>query len=47
MLRECVVTDRVRVPPDTSWHGVTLRRADGDALVPGERRIGDLAIANL
>ena len=46
MLRECIVTDGARVPADTSWHGVTIRRADGE-LAPGERRIGDLAIASL
>lgn len=46
MLRECVVTDRVRVPSDTSWHGVTIRVASGD-LAPGERRIDGLAIATL
>jgi hypothetical protein len=46
MLRECVVTDGVRVPADTSWHGVTIRVADGE-LMPGERRIDDLAIASL
>jgi mannose-1-phosphate guanylyltransferase len=46
MLRECVVTDGVRVPADTSWHGVTIRVADGD-LAPGERRVEDLAIASL
>jgi NDP-sugar pyrophosphorylase family protein len=46
MLRECVVTDGVRVPADTSWHGVTMRVA-GDDLAPGERRIDDLAIASL
>jgi NDP-sugar pyrophosphorylase family protein len=45
-LRECVVTDGVRVPADTSWHGVTMRVADGE-LAPGERRIDDLAIASL
>jgi ADP-glucose pyrophosphorylase len=45
-LRECVVADGVRVPADTSWHGVTIRRAEGP-LVPGERRIDDLAIAPL
>jgi NDP-sugar pyrophosphorylase family protein len=44
MLRECIVTDGVHVPPDTSWHGVILRRAD-DALAPGEKRIGDLAVS--
>jgi NDP-sugar pyrophosphorylase family protein len=46
MLRECVVTDGVRVPADTSWHGVTIRAADGE-LSPGERRVDDLAIASL
>jgi mannose-1-phosphate guanylyltransferase len=46
MLRECVVTDRVRVPADTSWHGVSLRVATDD-LAPGEKRIGDLAIAGI
>jgi mannose-1-phosphate guanylyltransferase len=46
MLRECVVTDGVRVPADTSWHGVTMRVADGE-LAPGEHRIDDLAIASL
>jgi NDP-sugar pyrophosphorylase family protein len=46
MLRECVVTDGVRVPADTSWHGITMRVASGE-LAPGERRIGDLAIASL
>lgn len=46
MLRETVVTDGVRVPAGTSWHGVTLRRPTGP-LAPGEQRIGDLAVANL
>ncbi|HET9360760.1 MAG TPA: NDP-sugar synthase, partial [Vicinamibacterales bacterium] len=46
MLRECVVTDGVRVPADTSWHGVTLRAATGE-LAPGERRIDGLAIGEL
>lgn len=46
MLRECVVTDGVRVPAETSWHGVSIRVADGE-LVPGERRVEDLAIASL
>jgi mannose-1-phosphate guanylyltransferase len=46
MLRECVVTDGVRIPADTSWHGVTIRVADGE-LAPGERRIETLAIASL
>jgi NDP-sugar pyrophosphorylase family protein len=46
MLRECVVTDGVRVPADTSWHGVTIRNATGE-LAPNERRIEGLAIASL
>ena len=46
MLRECVVTDGVRVPADTSWHGVTIRVASGE-LAPGERRIDGLAICSL
>jgi mannose-1-phosphate guanylyltransferase len=46
MLRECIVTDAVRVPADTSWHGVTIRNASGE-LAPGERRIEELAIASL
>jgi len=46
MLRECVVTDGIRVPGETSWIGVTIRRAEGD-LAPLERRVGDLAIGPL
>lgn len=46
MLKECVVTDGVRVPADTSWHGVTLRVPAGE-IAPCERRIGDLAVASL
>lgn len=46
LVRQCVVTDGVRVPADTSWIGVTLRPAS-DALVPGEKRIGDLAVSSL
>lgn len=46
MLRRCIVTDGARVPEDTSWVGVTLRRANGE-LAPGERRIGELAVASL
>ena len=46
MLRECVVADGARVPGDTSWTGVTLRPATGE-LAPGERRIGELAVASL
>lgn len=46
MLKECVVADGVRVPADTSWHGVTLRHAAGE-LAPGERRVGNLAISSL
>jgi NDP-sugar pyrophosphorylase family protein len=46
MLRGCVVADGARVPGDTSWSGVTLRPASGE-LAPGERRIGELAVASL
>ena len=46
MLQECVVTDGVRVPADTSWHGVTIRVASAE-LTPGERRIEGLAIGSL
>jgi mannose-1-phosphate guanylyltransferase len=46
MLQECVVTDGVRVPADTSWRGVTIRVASGE-LTPGERRIEGLAIGSL
>jgi NDP-sugar pyrophosphorylase family protein len=45
-LRECIVADGARVPADTSWRGVTIRPATRE-LAPGERRIGDLAIASL
>lgn len=55
MVRECVVCDGARIPPDTSWHGVSIRNvrlpeSSGLHVVPmapGERRIGDLAIASL
>jgi NDP-sugar pyrophosphorylase family protein len=46
LLRDTVVTDGVHVPADTSWHGVTMRVANGE-LAPGEHRIGTLAIASL
>ena len=46
MLKECVVTDGVRVPADTSWHGVTLRVASGPH-ESGEKQIGDLAVGRL
>jgi mannose-1-phosphate guanylyltransferase len=46
LVRGSVVADGVRVPADTSWIGVTLRRANG-ALAPGEKRVGDLAIASI
>ena len=45
-LRECIVTDGVHVPADTSWTGVTIRLATGE-LAPGERRIDGLAVASL
>lgn len=46
MLRECIVTDGVTVPADTSWHGVSIRNATGE-LVPGEKQVDGLAIAGL
>ena len=46
MVKECVVADRVVVPSDTSWHGVTLRVPTGE-LAPGERVIEGLAVCPL
>jgi NDP-sugar pyrophosphorylase family protein len=46
MLRECVVTDGIRVPSDTSWHGVSLRVSRGP-LEPNEREYDGIAIAAL
>ena len=46
MLKECIVTDGVRVPADTSWHGVSLRVARGP-LEPGEREYDGMAIGPL
>jgi NDP-sugar pyrophosphorylase family protein len=46
LVRECIVTDGVRVPADTSWHGVTMRVASGE-VGPGERVIDGLAIGSL
>ena len=46
MLRDCIVTDGVRVPADTSWHGVTMRVPRGE-LAATERRILGLAIGSL
>jgi len=46
MLRECVVTDSVVVPADTSWHGVTLR-VPTTQRAAGERVIGGLAGCSL
>jgi len=45
LLRQCIVTDGARVPEDTSWVGVILRRADGE-LDPREKRVGDLAVSS-
>lgn len=45
-LQDCIVADGAHVPADTSWRGVTLRRATGD-LAANEKRIGALAIATL
>jgi len=46
ILRETIVMDGARVPAHTSWHGVTLRPATVP-FVPGEKQIGDLAVAPL
>ena len=46
LLRQCVVTDGVRVPADTSWIGVTMRRPNGE-LAEGERIIEGMAIRSL
>jgi NDP-sugar pyrophosphorylase family protein len=46
LVRECVVCDGAVVPAQTAWHGVSIRQAAGE-LDPGEKRIGDLAIAAL
>ena len=46
LLRQCIVTDGVRVPADTSWIGVTMRQPNGE-LAPGERVIEGLAISSL
>jgi ADP-glucose pyrophosphorylase len=46
MLKECVVTDGVVVPADTSWHGVTLR-VPGSELATGERVIEGMAVCPL
>jgi mannose-1-phosphate guanylyltransferase len=46
MLKECIVTDGVTVPAGTAWHGVILRRVNGQ-LVPGEKQIGELAVWGL
>jgi mannose-1-phosphate guanylyltransferase len=46
LLRDCIVTDAVQVPADTSWTGVIIRAAGGE-LAPGERRIDGLAISSL
>jgi mannose-1-phosphate guanylyltransferase len=43
-LRECIVTDGVRVPGHRSWERLTLRAVGpDDPLVPGEQRFGALA----
>jgi NDP-sugar pyrophosphorylase family protein len=46
MLKECVVTDGVVVPADTSWHGVTLRVPTGERAA-GERVVDGLAVCSL
>jgi NDP-sugar pyrophosphorylase family protein len=46
VVRDSVVTDGVHVPAGTSWNRQTIRRHDG-VLAPGERLVGDLAVAPL
>jgi NDP-sugar pyrophosphorylase family protein len=46
LLRQCIVTDGVRVPADTSWTGVTMRVPNGE-LAAGERVIDGIAIGSL
>ena len=45
-LERCVVTDGAVVPAGTTWTGSSLRRAGGEP-APGERVVGDLAVAPL
>jgi NDP-sugar pyrophosphorylase family protein len=45
-LRECIVTDGVRLPADTVWTRVTIRVDDGE-LLPEERRVGRLLACSL
>jgi NDP-sugar pyrophosphorylase family protein len=42
----CVVCDGVELPAGTSWHDATIR-VSGIDLVPGERRVGTLAVGAL
>lgn len=45
-LRECIVTDGVRVPGHRSWERLTLRAVGpAEPLAPGEQRLGELAAA--
>ena len=46
VLHDCIVTDRVRVPADSSWSRVMLRAACAD-LAPGERLVDGLAVTPL
>ena len=43
-LRECIVTDGVRVPAGTTWTRVSMRVADG-ALTASETQAGELAVS--
>ena len=45
-LSRAIVCDGVHLQVGTSWHDVTIRIAGID-LVPGERRVGHLAVASL
>jgi NDP-sugar pyrophosphorylase family protein len=46
VLHDCIVTDGVRVPADSSWNRLTIRAASTD-LAPGERLVDGLAVAPL
>jgi NDP-sugar pyrophosphorylase family protein len=46
VVRQCIVTDGVRIPAGTSWSGVAIRTSNGE-LTPGERLVDGLAVASL
>jgi NDP-sugar pyrophosphorylase family protein len=46
-LADCVVADRVRIPAGSRVHGCAIVRAEGRSPAAGERRVGDLLVAEL